>query len=149
MRVLLAAVLLSVAFAARAADVPVGNSNSGFDVAQRAEMVWFYDDQPGVVVRAYWSAPWHNHHYYPFTGIRPRLGRRENLSAPSRPSKPAQTYSRTWDNNWAFEHSFEHSPVIVVPPGDQSGVVNQDGSQQDSHARRRHDPHVHHHIQMH
>lgn len=145
MRVLFAIALLSVAFAARAADLPVGHSDGVYDVAQRAEMVWFYDDQPGVVVRAYWSEPWHNQHYYPFTGIRPHVGRRENLSAPSHPSKPAQTYRRTWNNNWAFEHS----PVILVPPGDQSGVVNQDGSQQDSHVRHRHYPHAHHHIHVH
>ena len=74
-------------------------------------MVWLYDDQPGVVVRASWSAPWHDHHYYPYTGQLPRLGRYENLSAPSHPSKPAQTYRRTWSNNWAFEHS----PVILPP----------------------------------
>jgi len=139
MRVLFAIALLSVAFAARAADLPVEN----FDVAQRAGMVWLYDDQPGVVVRAYWSEPWHNRHYFPFTGIRPRVGRYENLSAPSHPSKPAQTYRRTWNNNWAFEHS----PVIL--PGDQIGVVNQDGNQQDSHARHRPYSHGHHHTQKH
>ena len=145
MRVLFAIALLSVAFAARAADLPVGHSDGGFDVAQRAEMLWFYDDQPGVVVRAYWSEPWHNHHYYPYTGIRPRVGRHENLSAPSHPLKPAQTYRRTWNNNWAFEHS----PVILFPPGNQTGVVNQDGDQQDSHVQRRFYPRGHHHIQMH
>ena len=141
MRVLLAIALLSVAFAARAADLPVEN----FDVAQRAEMVWLYDDQPGVVVRAYWSEPWHNQHYFPYTGLRPRVGRHENLSAPSHPSKPAQTYRRTWNNNWAFEHS----PVILFPPGDLAGVFNQDGNQQDSHARHRFYPRHHHRIQAH
>lgn len=145
MRVLFAIALLSFAVAARAADLPVGNSNNGFDGLQRAEMVWLYDDQPGVVVRAYWSEPWQGRHYFPFDGIRPRLGRRENLSAPSHPSKPAQSYSRTWNNNWAFEHS----PVILPPPGDQSGVVNPDGNQQDSHERHRFHPRAHHHIQTH
>ena len=145
MRVLFAIALLSFAVAARAADLPIGSAEGGFGVGQRAEMVWLYDDQPGVVVRAYWSEPWHNHHYYPYTGIPPRLGRYENLSAPSHPSKPAQTYRRTWNNNWAFEHS----PVILPEPGDQTGISNQDGGQHDSHAHRRFRPRVHHHIQMH
>jgi hypothetical protein len=73
------------------------------------------------------------------------VGRHENLSAPSHPAKPAQTYRRTWNNNWAFEHS----PVILFPPGNQTGVVNQDGDQQDSHVQRRFYPRGHHHIQMH
>ena len=72
-------------------------------------MVWFYDDQPGVVVRAYWEAPWRYHHYFPITGIRPRLGRSENPSAVSRPQKPAQTYRRSWSNNWAVEHLYAAS----------------------------------------
>ena len=145
MRVLFAIAMLSVASVARAADVPIGNSYSGFDVTQRAEMVWFYDDQPGVVVRAYWSEPWHNHHYYPYTGIKPRLGRYENLSAPSHPSKPAQTYRRTWNNSWAIEHS----PVILYPSADQFGVVGQADGQQDPHSQRHFHPHGNHHIQPH
>lgn len=153
MRVLFAVALLSVAWAARAADLPVGHSDGWFGAGQRAEMVWLYDDQPGVVVRTYWSAPWHDHHYYPYTGIAPRLGRYENLSAPSHPSKPAQTYRRTWNNNWAFEHS----PVILFPPGDQTGIVNQDSlaNQNDNepnsrtrsrhrlYLRGHHTPHLH------
>jgi len=143
MRVLFAIALLSVGFTARAADLPIGGS--GGDFVQRAEMVWLYDDQPGVVVRAYWSEPWNNQHYFPFTGVRPHIGRRENLSAPSHPSKPAQSYSRTWNNNWAFEHS----PVILPEPGNQTGIFNQDGGHHDSDVHHHPHPRVHHHTPMH
>ncbi len=64
---------------------------------------------------------------------------------PSHPSKPAQTFRRTWNNNWAFEHS----PLILFPPGDQTGAVNQDGNQTGLAARDRPDSHGHHNIQMH
>ena len=107
MRLLLAIAVLGFGIAggaARAADLPAGYSGTYYEHGQRSEMVWFYDDQPGVVVRAYWEAPWRYHHYFPITGIRPRLGRSENPSAVSRPQKPAQTYRRSWSNNWAVEH---------------------------------------------
>jgi hypothetical protein len=59
MRVLLAIALLGFGIAgvgaARAADLPAGYSApySGryFEHAQHSEMLWLYDDQPGVVVR--------------------------------------------------------------------------------------------------
>ena len=56
-------------------------------------MLWLYDDQPGVVVRAYWCAPWRYHHYFPATGILPRIGRYENLSAVSRPHEAGENVS--------------------------------------------------------
>lgn len=145
MRVLFALALLSIASVVRAADLPVGYSGGEFGYGQRSEMIWYYDDQPGVVVRAYWSAPWHDHHYFPYTGIRPRVGRLENLSAISRPSKPPQTYRRTWTNNWAIEHS----PVIL--PGDQVVIGNQDvtpnenDDRRNSHSRSRHRLYAHGH----
>ena len=81
-------------------------------------MVWLYDDEPGVVVRAYWHAPWRYHHYFPATGIRPRIGRYENLSAVSRPPKPAKTYRRSWSNNWAVEHLYAASAQPLATQGD-------------------------------
>jgi hypothetical protein len=106
MRILLAIALFACGLAggaARAADFPAGDAARYFEQGQRSEMLEFYDDQPGVVVRAYWEAPWRYHHYFPATGIRPRTGRYENLSAVSHPLKPAKTFRRSWSNNWAFK----------------------------------------------
>ncbi len=118
MRVLLAIALLGfgIAGAARAADLPADYPRTYFEHGQRSEMVWFYDDQPGVVVRAYWEAPWRYRHYFPATGIAPHIGRYENLSAVSRPMKPAKTYRRSWSNNWAFEHilSADAQPLVIL-----------------------------------
>lgn len=111
MRVLAAVVLIAPCIAsvtiARAADLPVGRSAhyysaGAFGVGQRSAQLLVYDYQPGVVVRAYWRAPWRNHHYYPATGHRPKFGRREDLSAPSDPSGPARTFKRSWSNASAF-----------------------------------------------
>lgn len=68
---------------------------------RRADTLIIYDDQPGVLVRAYWEAPWRNRHYFPTTGKRPRIGRLENLSARS-VTKPAESYYRFWSTPSAF-----------------------------------------------
>ena len=69
MRVLLAIAMLGFGIAAgsaaRAADIPTGSPGTYFERGQRSEMLWLYDDQSGVVVRAYWDAPWRYHHYFP------------------------------------------------------------------------------------
>jgi hypothetical protein len=141
MRILLAIALLgfgvAAGSAARAADLPAvypqsfsGNSKA----AHRGEMVRLYDDQPGVVMRAYWRAPWHYRHYFPATGIRPRTGRYENLSAVRRPQKPAQTYRRSWSNNWAVQHLYAAS-VQPLLTGDDDQPGRRSGS--------RHRPHAH------
>lgn len=132
MRIVLAFALLAAASAARAADLPIGPSGA-LGYGQRSEMVWFYDDQPGVVVRDYWSTPWHNHHYYPYTGIKPRVGRYENLSAVSHP-RPAQSYHRNWSNDWAYAHS----PVMaeIFGGGNVTANVDVQGYQNDVHPRR-------------
>jgi hypothetical protein len=142
MRILFALVLLSVASVARAADLPVGSLGGQFGDSERSEMVWLYDNQPGVVVRPYWSAPWHNHHYFPYTGIRPRVGRLENLSAISHPSKPPQTYRHTWTNNWAIEHAPAILPGNEVVTGNQDVNANQNDNQQNSHHGSRHRPYA-------
>ena len=112
MRVLFAVAFIALGLAgvtaASAADLRNVQSNyystRSFAVGQRAEQLVIYDDQPGVLVRAYWLAPWRDRHYFPATGKRPRVGRAENLLAPGRPSKPAQTFQRSWSNAWAFVH---------------------------------------------
>jgi hypothetical protein len=109
MRVPIAAMLIALCGAgvtmARAADLPVGGSapyysEGGF--GQRSASLMVYDYQPGIVVRAYWSAPWRHHHYFPATGHRPKFGRVEDMSAPSEPSEPAATFKRSWSNASAF-----------------------------------------------
>ena len=123
MRVLFAVALIALGLAgvsaASAADLPFvqrdNYNTSAFD--QRAEQFVIYDNQPGVLVRAYWRAPWRHHHYYPATGKRPRVGRHENLSAASRPSKPAKTFRRSWSNAWAFE--YEMPLVGALSPDDR------------------------------
>lgn len=142
MRVLLAIALLGLGVAggspARAADIPTGSAGTYFEHGQRSEMVWLYDDQPGVVVRAYWDAPWRYHHYYPATGIRPRMGRYENLSAVSPPMKPAKTFRRSWSNNWAVQHLYAVSAQPLATQGD-----NQADNQPDTQSGKRHRPHAH------
>jgi len=99
MRVLSAIALLVIGLcAARAADYPAAYGAGYFESGQRAAMLWLCDDQPGVVVRAYWRAPWHHHHYFPATGRRPGIGRVENLSAHRRPPALAKTFRRGWSN---------------------------------------------------
>ena len=146
MRVLLATALLSFGIAgvgaARAADFPSGYSTSYsgryFEHAQHSEMLWLYDDQPGVVVRAYWRAPWRYHHYFPATGIPPRIGRYENLSAVSRPMKPAKTFRRSWSNAWAVERLYAASAQPLATQAD-----SQADTQPDTQPGTRHRPHAH------
>lgn len=126
MRVLFAVARIALGIAsvtaASAADLVgdyPGNYSAGYfsPYGQRAEQLVIYDDQPGVLVRDYWRAPWRNHHYFPATGVPPRIGRYENLSAVGRPPKPAKTFRRSWSNAWAFEH--ELPPAAVQPSGYQ------------------------------
>jgi len=149
MRVLLAIALVSFAVTARAADLPPGHAYWGavFPLGERSEMVWLYDDEPGVLVRRYWGAPWHYHHYFPYTGIAPRAGRYENLSAVSHP-KPAASFRRGWNNNWAFERVLAAGLPALAGP---DSIVTQDdgqsdgrsGSRQQSHAHGRHGHRLH------
>jgi len=123
MRGLFAVALIALGLAgvtaASAADLPSVQSDyyttRSSAVGQRAEPLVIYDDQPGVFVRAYWQAPWGHRHYFPATGKRPRIGRHENLAAVGRPSKPAQTFQRSWSNAWAFAHEL---PRIRALPRD-------------------------------
>ena len=81
------------ATSANAADLSNGNNAASFytTYGARMEPVVIYDDQPGVIVRTYWSMPWGNRHYFPRTGKRPKSGRLEHISA--RPSSRAENFS--------------------------------------------------------
>ena len=128
--------------AASAADLPIADSSvysaRYFGYGQPSAMLWIYDNEPGVVVRAYWRAPRRYHHYFPATGIPPRIGRYENLSAVSRPPKPAKTFRRSWSNAWAVEHLYAASAQPLAIQGD-----SQADNQPDTQPGTRHRPHAH------
>ena len=129
MRILLATAVIALGIAgigaARAADLavePAGRyAAGGFEGGERAGMLVVYDNQPGVYVRPYWRTPWHDHHYFPFTGKRPRIGRVENLNAPVAHLRPAQTFRRQWSNAAALHSAMEREqPVYLLPPDPQA-----------------------------
>jgi hypothetical protein len=128
MRALHAVVIFSCAIAAvgrtEAADLRsrVSSTAAAFDVVPvRAGQFFVYDYQPGVEVRAYWARPWQNRHYFPFTGKKPKVGRRENLSAKRPAPKPAESFYREWSTVSLYP------PRAVMPPPDntQPLVVNE------------------------
>jgi len=94
--------------AAAAADLQLSPGYMG--LGEPAAPVVIYSYEPGVTMRAYWLPPWRNRHYFPHSNDRPRLGRRENLSAPRRFVRPAATFMRSWSNAADFPR-----PLIVVP----------------------------------
>jgi len=128
MRVLLAAAVVTFAFAAitptSAADLvgapgtEIGVADGGFvheagwsGDGVRAGKVTIFDDQPGVITRAWFLPPWHRHHYFPATGARPGIGRYENLSARYPLPPPAQGFYRSWSTNALFVRE----PPRLVP----------------------------------
>jgi hypothetical protein len=90
---------LGAAFPADAADLPrvsAGEVAAPPSVPVRAGMLVLADNQPGVVVRSYWRAPWRHRHFYPATGRRPAVGRREHLPPAGKRLRPAQSFERHW-----------------------------------------------------
>ena len=83
-----------------------GGTNYYSAYGARIEPIVIYDDQPGVIGRSYWYAPWANRHYFPKTGKRPRIGRLEHL--PARSPSRAENYFRRWTASSGFP--------IYVPP---------------------------------
>ena len=104
MRVVFAVALIVLGIAgvsaASAADLSIDRSANysfrSYAIGERAAPLVVYDYQPGVLVRAYWLAPWRHHHYFPHTGKRPVIGRAENLSAKRSAPQPAKTFQRSW-----------------------------------------------------
>jgi hypothetical protein len=109
--------LAGFAAVAEATELPVHRVGyGGFTynaVGRHAAPVWVLDDQPGVVVRAYWLAPWQGRHYYPVTGNRPRVGRLEKISA-TRHYKPAASYYRYWSTSSAVLPELPRGPRPAV-----------------------------------
>jgi len=103
--------------AAAAADLPVEFSTRYGVLGEPAAPLVIYQYEPGVVMRAYWLPPWRNRHYFPHSNRRPRLGRREHLSAVRKPTRPAETYARSWSNAAAFpRRAFIAAPARRTPP---------------------------------
>lgn len=88
--------------AVQAADLP-STTHRGTGLyysasGQRVEPLVIWDDEPGIVTRAYWEEPWRNRHYFPATGHKPHSGRRENLHARRAAAEPAEPFYRGWTN---------------------------------------------------
>ena len=99
--------------AVQAADLP---SAAGHDVGlyysatgQRMQPLVLWDDQPGVVRRAYWEHPWRNQHYFPATGHKPHYGRRESVRARRVAAVPAEPFYRGWTNEEPRVEPLPHS----------------------------------------
>ena len=124
MRVLFAVALIVFAIAgcnaASAADIPTERdwtySTRSAGLGQRTAPLVVYDYYPGVVVRAYWLAPWRHRHYYPATGEKPEIGRDEDLSAPSNASEPPEPFYRSWSTTSAFPpERLRRAPPPQIP----------------------------------
>jgi len=97
------AVLLGIVAASGASAADLANV-SGYGTyspsVSRMEPVIVYDYEPGVIVRCYWCPPWQNRHYFPRTGKRPKVGRREVL--PKGPIPKPQEFYRYWSVSSVF-----------------------------------------------
>lgn len=82
----------------------------------RAGQVVYYDVEPGTEIRAYWAPPWQNRRYFPFTGKKPKVGRREDLNAPRRIAEPAPTYYQEWSTLSLYPPRVTMPPADVAPP---------------------------------
>jgi hypothetical protein len=103
MRVLLAILFLAAGVTAAGAGGSRRHLTHDYTLAARALPLVIYDYRPGVVVRAYWLAPWRHRHYYPTTGDKPEVGREEDLSPGGNSSpEPAESFQRSWSTSSAF-----------------------------------------------
>lgn len=124
MRVLLALALLVFGItSARPADLPGERGTGQYSyravtvTGTRAAQSLTYQYEAGVLVRAYWRAPWRHRHYFPTTGEQPEIGRDEDLSATSGTLEPAESYHRYWSTSSAFSGE---SPRAVLRALDQA-----------------------------
>ena len=121
MRVLFALALIALGLSALGlagvTAASAGNARGYSVIGGRAAPLVIYDYQPGVVVRAYWLAPWRHRHYYPTTGEKPEVGRDEDLSTgASGAPEPAETFQRSWSTSAAFRPELLRAePLPQVP----------------------------------
>lgn len=100
---------------ASAADGPAARANKGdviygAAIGDTAGQIVFWDVQPGVAIRPYWSAPWRYRHYFPVTGKRPKVGRAENWSV-HRAVRRATPYYRYWSTVSAYPPAWPRGQV--------------------------------------
>jgi hypothetical protein len=103
--------------ATRAADLPRERAERTVIVHRvpfgwRAGPLVIYDFEPGVVVRAYWLAPWRHRHYFPFGGTK-----HDADVAPGNggPPEPAESFERYWSTSQTFIRELP-SPRDEPPP---------------------------------
>jgi len=65
-------------------------------ICNLAAMAENAEDGLCVIPRNKLPAPLHYQHYYPTTGVKPKSGRDEDLSAPRSIPKPAESYRRNY-----------------------------------------------------
>ena len=111
-----------------AADFGAPIEHSGIAVrGLRAAPRYIYDDQPGVVLRAYWRTPWRDRHYFPHTGEQPLQGREEVIPGTDREMpEPAERFFRMWSTSAAFAHEDlpEAIPPDAAPPANPLAPQN-------------------------
>lgn len=107
------AVILAAAGLCCGSPVQAADLGAGFAGVAHAGAVAVYDFEPGVVMRAYWVAPWGGRHYFPAGGPMPALGRDEHL--PANPViVPAKSYHRKW-SSLPGEPLAAGAPVVYAP----------------------------------
>lgn len=99
---------ISGAIVARAADLDHIGDDYTYSIGRHAEPGLIYDG-PGVPMRSYWLPPWGGRHYFPSTGIKPKVGRLEHLS--QRKAAPAESYYRFWSTSSDLD-----LPPLAPPP---------------------------------
>ena len=111
MRALLAIGLLAAGMAVtRPAEAGHHHHNYYPSIGRRASPIIVYDYEPGVVIRAYWLAPWRNRHYFPTGHKIDTTARDEYLpTGTAEPGGRAQEFHRAWSTSWS------------VAPGDAQG----------------------------
>ena len=114
MRHLILAVLIASTVFGGVADAADLESSRVAGYGPRAGQIVFWDFEPGVVARAYWLPPYANRHFYPMSDTAPKIGRQENLSAPSNPT-PAKSFYREW-SSFAIEPEGALIGAPLVPP---------------------------------
>src|SRR5689334_998403 len=101
--------------AVQAADLPSGaGRDAGLYYSasgQRIEPMVVWDDQPGVVTRAYWEQPWRNRHYFPATGRKPHVGRKESAHARHVAAVPVEPFYRGWTNEEPRHEPLSERPL--------------------------------------